>query len=50
MEKVNGSIAESIKISKIFHAEFLRLSDVAEKKRNFVKGKCIEKKVPRKAG
>ena len=28
-------IAESIKISENFHAEFLRLSDEAEKKRNF---------------
>ena len=32
---MKGSIAESIKISKNFHAEFLRLSDEAEKKRNF---------------
>ena len=32
---MKGSIAESIKISKNFHAEFLRLSDEPEKKRNF---------------
>ena len=35
IEEVEGSIAESIKISKNFHAEFLRLSDEVEKKRNF---------------
>ena len=47
MEKVKGSIAESIKISKSFHAEFLRLSDVAEKKRNFEllsKGDALKRK------
>ena len=47
MEKVKGSIAESIKISKSFHAEFLRLSDVAEKKRNFEllsKGNALKRK------
>ena len=36
IEEVKDSIAEGIKISKNIHAEFLRLSDKAEKKRNFV--------------
>ena len=35
IEKVKDSISESIKINKNFDAEFLRLSDEAEKKRNF---------------
>ena len=35
IEEVKDSIAERIKISKNIHAEFLRLSDKAEKKRNF---------------
>ena len=35
IEEVKDSIAEGIKISKNIHAEFLRLSDKAEKKRNF---------------
>ena len=35
IEEVKDSIAEAIKISKNIHAEFLRLSDKAEKKRNF---------------
>ena len=35
IEEVKSSTAESIKISKNFHAEFLRLSDEAGKKRNF---------------
>ena len=34
-EDVRGSITESIKISRNFHAEFLRLLFEAEKKRNF---------------
>ena len=34
-EDVRGSITESIKISRNFHAEFLRLLHKAEKKRNF---------------
>ena len=34
IEEVKDSIAESIKISKNFHGEFLRLSDEVEKKRN----------------
>ena len=39
--------AESIKISKNFHGEFLRLSDEAEKKRNFEllsKGNALKRK------
>ena len=39
IEEVKDSIAESIKISKNCHAEFLRLSDEAEKKK---------KQIPRK--
>ena len=35
IEKVKDSIAESIKISKNFHSESLRLLDEAKKKRNF---------------
>ena len=34
-EDVKGSITESIKISRNFHAEFLRLLHKAGKKRNF---------------
>lgn len=59
IEEVKDSIAEGIKISKNIHAEFLRLSDKAEKKRNFellskgialsfCQGNCIEKEVQRK--
>ena len=33
-EDVKGSITESIKISRNFHAEFLRLLHETEKKRN----------------
>ena len=32
---MNNSVPESTKISKIFHAKFLRLLGEAEKKRNF---------------
>ena len=35
IEKVKDSIAESIKISKNFHSESLRLLDEGKKKRNF---------------
>ena len=49
IEEARGSIAKSIKINKNFRAEFLRLSDEVEKKRNF-KGKFTEKKVPGKTG
>ena len=35
IEDVNVTIADGIKISKNFQAEFLRLSDETEKKRNF---------------
>ena len=35
IEPAKDSIAESIKISKNFQAEFLRLSDEAEKNKNF---------------
>ena len=34
-EDVKGSITESIKISRNFHTEFLRLLHETEKKRNF---------------
>ena len=35
IEDVNNTIADSIEISENFHAEFLRLSGEAEKKKNF---------------
>ena len=47
IEKVKDSISESIKINKNFDAEFLRLSDEAEKKRNFEllsKGNAFKRK------
>ena len=47
IEEVMDSIAESIKISKNFHVEFLRPSDEAEKKRNFEllsKGNALKRK------
>ena len=47
IEKMKDSISESIKINKNFDAEFLRLSDEAEKKRNFEllsKGNAFKRK------
>ena len=47
IEEAKGSIAKSIKINKNFRAEFLRLSDEVEKKRNFQllsKGNSLKKK------
>ena len=47
IEKVKDSISESIKINKNFDAEFLRLSDEVEKKRNFEllsKGNAFKRK------
>ena len=35
IEDVKDSVTDSIELSKIFYAKFLRLSDKAEKKRNF---------------
>lgn len=59
IEDLKDSITDSIELSKSFYAKFLRLSDKAEKKRNFellskgialsfCQGNCIEKKVQRK--
>ena len=48
---MKGSFAESIKINKGFHVEFLRLSDEAEKKRNFEflsKGNALKRKLQEK--
>ena len=47
IEEVKDSIAESTKISKNFHAEFPRLPEEAEKKRNFEllsKGNALKRK------
>ena len=47
IEEVKNAIADSIKISKNFHADFLRLSNEAEKKRNFEllsKGNALKRK------
>ena len=44
---MKNAIADSIKISKNFHTDFLRLSDEAEKKRNFEllsKGNALKRK------
>ena len=51
IEEVKDSIAESIKISKSCHAEFLKLSDEAKKKRNFEflsKGNALNRKYQEK--
>ena len=48
---MKGSFAESIKINKGFYVEFLRLSDEAEKKRNFEflsKGNALKRKLQEK--
>ena len=48
---MKGYFAESIKINKGFHVEFLRLSDEAEKKRNFEflsKGNALKRKLQEK--
>ena len=44
---MKGSIVESIKISKNFHAEYLKLSDEAGTKKNFEllsKGNALKRK------
>ena len=48
--EIKDSLADNIKINKIFHAQFPRLLDEAWKKKNFELFQCIEKKIPRKSG
>ena len=48
---MKNAIADSIKISKNFHADFLRLSDEAKQQRNFellLKGNAVKRKSQKK--